>query len=556
MIKDPTQIANAFNDYFTSISTNYQVHPNDDDAMKLLQKNVIPPNSKFSFQTIDLQQLERVINELNLSKFDNNDSIPSFVFKDYFSIIGPQLLKLINKCIACNTYPDFLKIATVSPIYKKKGDKKSPANYRPISVLPTLSKIVEKVLYNQLVRFFEQGQFLHCNQFGFRRKKSTIQAIHKLTECIYKALDQGIPVASLHFDFAKAFDLINHKLLLKKLSYYLHSSAVDLIASYLRNRKQRVKIDSAFGPVLSIVYGLSAGVPQGSILGPLLFIIFVNDMPGAVEFLTYLFADDTTSIISGPNLDNDCAAAEHEVSSWCAVNGLMINQEKTQRIDYKTSHQNRSQTNDDRSSKSEALTQVNSLGIIIDETLNWSPHVLKVTSKINSMKWALRNLSKVLSLPSCLMYYHANIISHLRYGLVLWGLNHCSGQLFIEQKKCLRLIFNKPFNSHCKPLFIKYQLLTLPSIFILDSLKFAIDTGLIRKDMIKNMRNPFINYEIVRLKVAEQSVSHTAIRLFNNLPLNLRKALQKWEVREFMAGLKALLVGKAFYSLNDFFNNI
>lgn len=552
-IKNPSEIANAFNKYFTSLTNNLPTKLDEGKALELLHQNVPSPTSKFSFSTIDLTQLNEVIKDLNLSKSDKNGDIPSFIFKEHFPIIGPVLLNLINGCIANNIFPDVLKTAKVIPIYKKKGDRKSINNYRPISILPSLSKILERVLYNQLIKFFELGNHLHHHQFGFRKNKSTTHALQKLTEKIYQALEKGVPVASLHFDLTKAFDLIDHKLLIAKLKYYLNDEAADLLASYLSNRKQIVKLNSMSGIILSDICDLETGVPQGSILGPLLFIIFINDLPGAVEFLTLLFADDTTALIPGFNFSEDSMSANHQVTSWCEVNGLIINQLKNQIIRFKPS--NRSDPPHEETSMTNNLlltTEAKSLGITLDSNLSWKPHVSNLVAKLNSIKWALRNISRIMSLDSCLIYYHANVLSHLRYGLVVWGLNNCSGQLFIEQKKILRIMFNKPPNFSCKELFIEHHLFTLPSLFILDALKYAINNGLISPAAIRNDRNPFIQQQLTRLKVAEQDVTHIASIIFNKLPLALRKTLKKGEISAFLIGLKNFLLLNAFYSLKEF----
>lgn len=558
VISDSRHVSNIFNDHFTNISDSFPTTPNKDKSLNLLAQSIkLPEMLGFSFHTITAESLLAVIKSLKANKADQDGDIPTFLFINYFDCIGPTLLQLINESIREGSFPTFLKTAKITPIFKN-GDKKQVTNYRPISILPTLSKIFEKVLSNQLYSYFEANSLLSESQFGFRRKRCTIQAVEKLINHVHKAFNNRLPVVSLHFDLTKAFDLINHDLLLAKLKYYgLDDSAINLMTSYLSDRFQMVKIDSVDGPVFSDKCRLNAGVPQGSILGPLLFIIFINDLSFHINYPSYLFADDTSTVISDKNVCEESITAYLQTYSWFQVNGLLVNQTKTKAMFFLPSCQSAPTLPSKNCIDIGELGQVQLhnelkfLGIHMDHHLNWKSHVGSVINKLRSLSWAVRNLVKVTTKDCIMAFYHANIVSHLRYGVVLWGRSTDSSQLFIEQKKLLRLIFNLPYNYPCRELFKNHNLFTLPSLYIYELLKYAVENGIISPAMVDNQRSPHIKNELTRLKISDQNVSHSAIETFNKLPIQLRKCFMAGELNLFATSLQNFLIEKAFYSIDE-----
>lgn len=213
-------IANLFNKFFSEHAATLSTSVNIPSAMTLLKEAFSSSSmAQFSFKPITLEDLRAVMNGLKTSRLDKYGNIPTHVLKENFHIIGQPLLRLINDCISNGVFPDFMKKGVITPLFKK-GKREIVSNYRPISILPSLAKVFERVLYNQLYHHFEQNGLLDAHQFGFRKKRSTIQAIQQLLENIYSALESKNPALSIHFDLAKAFDTINHKLLLQKLKFY------------------------------------------------------------------------------------------------------------------------------------------------------------------------------------------------------------------------------------------------------------------------------------------------------------------------------------------------
>ena len=240
------------------------------------------------------------INNLEQNKSPGQDEFTSKFLKISANMIVPTLCEIFNLSIKTGEYPDPLKIAKVIPIFKK-GDPSLASNYRPISVLSCINKIFEKILFKRLYNFLEKYNILYEFQFGFRQGHSTEHALVEIVDKIKHAIDNNELTCGLFLDLSKAFDTVNHNILLQKLEHYgIRGTALNLFKSYLSNRKQYVQIDKCKSKTLPI----TCGVPQGSVLGPLFFILFINDLPNCCpEGKIRLFVDDTTLELSGKCLN-------------------------------------------------------------------------------------------------------------------------------------------------------------------------------------------------------------------------------------------------------------
>ena len=237
-----------------------------------------------------LQKTLKILQSSKSSKAAGFDSLPARIIKDIASEIAAPLTFLINISLESGIFPTAEKLAKINPVFKS-GERTNVDNYRPISVLNILSKTVERVVYNQLSEYLESNNLLSDNQYGFRRKRSTRDAVTKATDHIREQMDKGKVTGALFMDLRKAFDSVNHSCLLHKLPYYgMLGREVEWICSYLFHRSQIVTIDG----VLSDREYITHGVPQGSILGPLLFVILINDLPLQLDYSEVLmYADDT-----------------------------------------------------------------------------------------------------------------------------------------------------------------------------------------------------------------------------------------------------------------------
>ena len=291
---------------------------------------VSKPNTKFEFQPVEIKEVDKKNSQLDSKNSSGYDSISNILIKSIVDIILKPLTVIINQYLKMGILPNQLKIAKVVPIFKS-GDDTLFTNYRPISLLPSTSKVVERVIFNQLYTYFETNKLFYGSQYGFRKRHSTEFAALELVDKLLNMMDKGQVPLGIFLDLSKAFDTLDHKIMIKKLEFYgVSDGPGKLLESYLSNRKQYAVFDDINSQVLDI----KTGVPQGSILGPLLFLIYINDIVKSSNFFKFiLFADDTT-IIAPININNKETASIinmelDKIITWLKLNKLSLNISKT-----------------------------------------------------------------------------------------------------------------------------------------------------------------------------------------------------------------------------------
>ena len=419
-----------------------------------------PVNSLF-FDEIQANEIVKIINSLK-PKADGPYSIPTPILKTFLHKISEILTKIFNLSIQTGKFITPLKVAKVIPVYKNKGSPYDANNYRPISLLSNIDKIFEKLIKSRLVNFLDENKIIFKNQFGFRSKHSTTHALINLTEKIRANIDKGLFSCGVFIDLQKAFDTVDHNILLSKLHHYgVRGLPHKWFRSYLSNRQQYVSISGYSSGKLYVEYG----VPQGSVLGPLLFLIYINDLPNTIKNSeTNLFADDTCLLSSDSNLEYLETKVNTDLvklSSWLQANKISLNATKTEVVLFHS--RNKCITHDlklkidDHNLK--LSTHVKYLGILLDEFLLWNYQFDLLASKLSKANGILAKLRHFIPLSLLKTVYYAIFHSHLSYASIVWGqslsLNSRIGKL---QKKCLRIISFSNFNVETNQLFVNLEI--------------------------------------------------------------------------------------------------
>lgn len=469
-ITDSTHIANNFNSFFTNIGTKLaeKISDPDNDYQSPL-KSINQINSIFLKPTSP-DEIINITNNLKTSNSCGIDGISSRLLKSIIDIIAPVLSNIFNTSLATGIVPSLLKVAKVTPVFKS-GDNFKFSNYRPISILPSASKILEKIMYVRLSDFISHNNILSPHQYGFRAKRSTYMAINDLYCRITEDLDNKLNSLGIFLDLSKAFDTLNHNILLGKLNLYgIRGLANTWLESYLSNRKQYVVYDHSKSADSNIV----CGVPQGSILGPLLFLLYINDLPlTAPNSHFIIFADDTNILFSHKDPDQLEKLINNElmnISNWFKLNKLSLNINKTNFMTFKNKHSNKPDLNfniiiDDNNIAKVDVTKF--LGILIDNNLSWkshTSHICKIVSKYNGIFRKIRTYLNQVSLHTL---YNTLVLPYLSYCTLVWGDKNNTNleSLFILQKKIIRTCTNSLWLEHTTPLFIALNKLKIRDLY-------------------------------------------------------------------------------------------
>ena len=474
---DPTEVANIFNDFFVKIG------PKLASKIPNTNRNFSHLNSTKNLNSIylkptDEDEVKKIISSLDSKKSIGPNSIPIIILKQHKDILSIPISILINQSFEKGVFPDICKIAKVIPIYKK-GDETISSNYRPISLLPIFSKIFEKCMYTRIYSFLTKFNLIYEKQFGFRKHYSTNHAFSSLIETIKNYLDSGNFVCGIFIDLQKAFDTVDHKILLNKLwSYGIRGNANAWLKSFLINRKQFVSING-FTSESKLI---ECGVPQGSTLGPLLFLIYLNDMNKIFQnLIVHHFADDTNLIFASKKLKTIENIVNFELKllvEWLKRNKLSLNESKTEVIIFH--HQNKNIENISiklNKIKLKIVKNVKYLGVNIDETLSWNKQIEDVKLKISKANGILSKLRHYVPQKICLSIYYSLFYSYLSYCCLAWSFSSKTNleNIFKLQKKCLRIITFSDFNAHTEPIFKSLEILKLEDIIYSEILRIMLE---------------------------------------------------------------------------------
>ena len=484
IIDDPNAISNSFNNFFVNVGpvTENTVPkvPNMSPERFLKNRN----QTDFILAHISDNEILDIIKALP-NKGTGPASIPLKLLKSVADIIIFPLSRIINLSFSSGTFPDVLKTQKIIPLHKG-GSTQELNNFRPISLLSIFDKIIEKLMHKRLYTFLEIHNIIYENQFGFKKKHSTGHSLMEITEKIKESIDQGNYGCGIFIDLKKAFDTVNHKILLMKLEHYgVRGSCLKWFESYLTDRKQYV----FFNGVSSETKTITCGVPQGSVLGPLLFLLYINDLPNISNKLKFfLFADDTNIYYDSKDLIELEKTVNSELKKlclWLNLNRLALNVGKTNFVIFRANKP--LYHNVTLLMNKKALQQkdhIKYLGVLMDEHLSWKNQINSVSKKISRGVGILSKLKNCMGVELLKIIYYCLVYSHLSYGIEAWGSASTAdlNKILVLQKKAVRIISgNQYFQIYgepagplpaSEPLFKTLKILKLGDVFILNIAKF------------------------------------------------------------------------------------
>ena len=372
---------------------------------------------------INRGKVNLLIDEIDITKSSGIDNISSRCLKDALSVLVPHICHIFNRSIEFSIFPQRWKIATIVPLYKGGGNDEV-SNYRPVSLLPVPGKILEKLIHDHLMEFFENNHILSDFQFGFRKNHSTLDSIATLVDNILHSVNDGNVILAAFIDFKKAFDTVNHNILLEKLFYLgIRGPLLAWIQDYLSRRVQRTICNGK----LSDLKGIKCGVPQGSILGPLFFLVYVNDLKNVLMNNNYqLYADDTVIYCSDTSYERasiDLQNILNKFGVWCSENALTVNVKKSKVMAFGSKNNIKKSKGNILSLNGEAISFVPNfkfLGVFLDQTLNFRHHIDMLINTLNFKLFLLSKIRRYLNDECALTIYKSMVIPYFDYADVIY----------------------------------------------------------------------------------------------------------------------------------------
>lgn len=542
----PTASVDFINTYFTNIgrelAQNIQPSP---QQMNSYLRSIPALTNNFVLLPTDVAEVQSTLIGLKSNSASGWDCIPTSFLKLAESEVVPVISHLANLCFDMGIFPAPLKLSVVTPVYKG-GERDDINNYRPISVLPAIAKIIEKLLNKRLLNFLNKFDILSSCQFGFQRGKSTEDAVLAFSSLVTENLDKGKKCLSVFLDLKKAFDTVSHPILIHKLERIgIRGTPLLLFTDYLSNRQQKVKVGEYTGGCA----GVSYGVPQGSVLGPTLFLIYINDLctSKVKDAKIFSYADDTAVVFCGKSWVSVRASAEiglRQINKWLHNNILTLNAAKTNFICFSI-YDNNQPPNDFNiqihncvSSQScscpsiQKVAQTKYLGVIVDQRLSWYPHLDHVIARIRKLLWIFKTLRFVMPRISAdpakqgtrerdllKEIYIALVQSIIIYCIPVWG--GAAKSKFIEveraQRNLIKMMYFKKRRFSTEALYQMTKLASVRKLYIIHAvLKFHKKVKFDPKDLLRR-RHFVVKLPKTNTTFANRQYHKRAARLYNTL---------------------------------------
>jgi len=490
----PLDIANEFNNFF--IKVGQEISDNVPIIDKSPESYLVPPViiNQFNMQNVTPEYLVKTVKDMASKNSTDMDGVSSKMIKFVINVINVPLAHIFNLSLESGIFPAKLKRSKVVPIFKS-GNRNDCDNYRPISLLCSISKVLEKVVAKKLLSHIQTNNLIYEHQYGFLPKRSTEQNLMQVTNYITNALNDGMYCIGVFIDLRKAFDVCSHKILLKKLKNLgITGKNLKWFESYLSNRLQRVDINGTLSDELSF----NISVIQGSILGTILFLCYINDFHLCTTLFSTLFADDGSCLAKHKNLNDLVSYVNTElqkISNWFLSNKMAINTSKTKFILFRTKGKPVDESickiffNNNEIGKPENLNAIfpierihnagttknfKLLGVLLDEYLSFDSHISQLCSKISKSLFIINRAKNFLPKDALLSLYYALVHSHLSYCTSIYGSATTTSltKLVKIQKKAVRIISNAAFRAHTAPISKILKILPIDKMIILSKLKF------------------------------------------------------------------------------------
>lgn len=474
IITDCQDIADEFNNFFCRVGPTLASkikHPNRhfSDA-----KN----NVSMFLSPVDKTEVNKYINNLKNTTSVGKDEITTKIIKMCHEFLNKPLVHIINTIFVTGVTPDHFKESIVIPIFKS-GKTSDKSNYRPISLVNNFTKIFEKALNFRLQNFLNKHNIISDNQYGFRPKMSTCDAVYRLTSIINDSLHSNKKCITVFLDLAKAFDTVPHLGLLQKLENIgIRGRVLDVFASYLQNRTQFVRVGGCY----SSQHTLTTGIPQGTVIAPILFIIYINSLNHLnISGQIISYADDTAVVFSSNTWEDVLAKVKSDmnhIKDWLSFNLLSLNILKTKFMTFSIYNSSQPNINEIHLGNDNIITAVDVikyLGVHIDKNLKWQDHVLYITNKIRRLFHKFYIFRDILSRNLLLQVYQTLIEAIIRYGILVWGgaYMNCLRPLVTVQKTALKIILRKTPMCPGRQLFMESGLLNVKQIYVVEAIMFV-----------------------------------------------------------------------------------